>query len=60
MKHEGRNIRSHGVNVALKGVSVFFQKKCLKILGHKMFCRKFSSENNYEQIIKKSTLKDVV
>ena len=30
MKHEGGNIRSHGVNVALKGVSVFFQKNVYK------------------------------
>lgn len=60
MKHEGGNIRSHGVNVTLKGVFFFKKKMFIKILGHKMFCRKFSSENNYEQIIKKSTLKDVV
>lgn len=33
MKHEGGNIRSHGVNVTLKGVFFFLKKNVYKDIG---------------------------
>lgn len=54
MKHEGGSVRCHGINMVLKGVSIFFKKFFEEIGAKHFFVRR--SHRKIRPNIKESTL----